>query len=315
MRALSCLSLYAVFLLSTPSFAAPEVKLSGFVDSSLSFRPTSSEEGLLLALDQVELDIAVSLDRLALRIDLQYFPTTLHDPSTGPVATFDELVEQGFAEFFFTTPERGLYLRAGKWNAPVGFETVDPTGLWQSTHGLLFSLTDPSNLTGVAFGWNGPSTRAELWVSNDWDAPGSPKDTHLGGRLQQTLGEVGTLGLSTTFGALSEANPRLMLDLDGALSFKPLRLGFEVNFGLRGDLTSLGFLLSANVALSDKISVTGRFDWLDREFDTAYTGSSLTLAGLFNLAQGFDILLEARADFQDGADTELLTILEALASF
>lgn len=315
MRALYCLSLCVVSVLSTPSYATPEIKLSGFVDSSLSFRPTSSKEGLLLALDQVELDISVALERVALRLDLQALPTTLHDPSTGPVATFDELVEQGFAEVFLSTPERGLYLRAGKWNAPVGFETVDPTGLWQSTHGLLFSLTDPSNLTGVAFGWNSPSTRAELWVSNDWDARGTPKDTHLGGRLQQSLGEVGTLGLSTTFGALSEADPRLMLDLDGALSFKPLRLGFEVNFGLRGDLTSLGFLLSANLALSDTISLTGRFDWLDREFDAAYTGSSATLAGLFNIAQGFDVILETRADFPEGRNTELLTVVEGLASF
>jgi len=307
----SCLS-----LLSSAVRAESVVSLSGFVDSSLSYRFTDGDQGLLLGLDQVELDVEVALSQLKLRIDLQYFPALLTDPADGPAPTFDRIVEQGFAEYFFVEPDRGVFLRAGKWNAPVGFETVDPTGLWQYSQGLLFTLATPANLTGVAFGWVGASTQAQLWVSNAWDQPGTAKETHLGARLQQSLGDAGTVGLSSTFGALADAEPKLMIDLDAALAFGILKLGLQVNFGMLGDDTSLGFLVAANVAVADGVGVTGRFDWLDREIpDAPYKGASATLAGLFNLTPGFDLIAEVRADFPDGADTEVVGALEALASF
>ena len=296
--------------------AEPTITLSGLVDSSMSLDLTDTDQGLLLGLDQVELDVQAALGTLKLRIDLQYFPALLSDPADGPMATFDGIVEQGFAEYFFAEPDRGLFLRAGKWNAPVGFETVDPTGLWQYSQGLLFTHATPSNLTGVAFGWVGASTQAQLWLSNAWDQPGTPKETHLGARLQQGLGDTGTVGLSSTFGALADADPKLMIDLDAALTFGVLRLGLELNFGLQGDDQSLGFLIAANVAVTNAISVTARFDWLDREIpDAPYKGSSATLAGLFNLTQGFDLIAEVRANFPDGADTEVVGALEALAYF
>lgn len=307
----SCLS-----LLSSAVRAESVVSLSGFVDSSLSYRFTDGDQGLLLGLDQVELDIEVALSQLKLRIDLQYFPALLSDPADGPAPTFDRIVEQGFAEYFFVEPDRGVFLRAGKWNAPVGFETVDPTGLWQYSQGLLFTLATPANLTGVAFGWVGASTQAQLWVSNAWDQPGTAKETHLGARLQQSLGDAGTVGLSSTFGALADADPKLMIDLDAALAFGILKLGLQVNFGMLGDDTSLGFLVAANVAVADGVGITGRFDWLDREIpDAPYKGASATLAGLFNLTPGFDLIAEVRADFPDGADAEVVGALEALASF
>lgn len=316
-RVSSLVSLLCLSLLSSAAVRAESpVVLSGFVDSSLSYRFTDTDQGLLLGLDQAELDVAVTLSQLKLRIDLQYFPAQLTDPADGPAPIFDRIVEQGFAELFFAEPERGLFLRAGKWNAPVGFETVDPTGLWQYSQGLLFTYATPANLTGVAFGWVGASTQAQLWVSNAWDQPGTPKETHLGARLQQALGDAGTIGLSSTFGALADADPKLMLDLDAALTFGILRLGLQVNFGMLGDDTSLGFLVAANVAVAEGIGVTARFDWLDREIpDAPYKGASATLAGLFNLAQGFDLIAEVRADLPDGGDAEVVGALEALASF
>lgn len=300
--------------------SGPTVVLSGFVDTSLStyLAPSAAvSSGVQLGLDQVELDVDVTIGSgLRLRVDLQWFPAEGVDTTAGPVAVFDRIVEQGFAEWYVDGSERGLFLRAGKWNAPVGFETVDPTGLWQFSQGLLFTRATPANLTGFALGWAGESTTGQLWVTNDWDTASTPKDASLGGRLQQAFGDTATLGLSATFGAFVDDPGRLMVDLDLLVELGALRLGGQFNVGKQGDLTSLGFLVSANYASSDRFSLTGRFDWLDRELlDSPYKGMSLTLAGLLNLTKGFDLIAEVRADLPDVGDTTVLAALELLASF
>jgi len=300
--------------------SGPSVTLSGFVDTSLStyLTPDSAvDQGVLLGLDQVELDVDVAVSPgLRLRADLQLFPAEGIDTTDGAVAVFDRIVEQGFAEWFVDGADRGFFLRLGKWNAPIGFETIDPTGLWQFSQGLLFVRATPANLTGFALGWAGESTSAQLWLTNDWDMPGTPKDASVGGRVQQALSDVGTLGLSAMYGAFADDPGRLLLDLDVALTFGALRLGAQVNFGMQDDLTSLGFLLSGNYAVSDSFSLTARVDWLDRELaDGPYKGMSLTAAGLVNLTKGLDLIVEVRADLPDALDTSVLAALELLASF
>ncbi len=295
--------------------ADPQVTLSGFIDSSITYRflpEAEAKKGVSLGLDQVELDVSVAVGGgLRVRTDLQLFPA-----EGASALVFDRIVEQGFAEFFFAGEDKGFFLRAGKWNAPVGFEVIDPTGLWQYSQGLLFMKATPSNLTGFALGWVGPSTQAQLWVSNDWDTPSTPKDATLGLRVQQAIGSAGTVGVSSTLGALNDEKMRFMADLDLAFVFGRLKLGGEFNFGKLGSLTSIGFLLSANYLLSDRLSLTARFDFLDREItDNPYKGMSATVAACVNLTKGLDLIAEVRADLPKDADEILGGALEVLGSF
>ena len=294
----------------------PSVELSGFIDGSMTGTFTAkgadADKGLQLGLDQVELDIAVALSpALNLRIDLQYFPA---EDTTAAGAIFDAIVEQAYAET--TICDTGLFVRAGKWNAPVGFEVIDPTGLWQYSYGLLFSLATPSNLTGLAFGWANDATSFQLWLTNGWDQPSTRRAASLGGRFQQALGDAGTVGVSGTYGALAEESPKLMVDVDLALAFGALKLGAEFNYGSQDDATSIGALLSLNYAFTSAFSLTLRGDYLDREIvDSAYKGAAVTVAGLVNFAKGLDLIAELRADMPDGADTIATGALELLASF
>jgi len=294
----------------------PSIELSGFIDGSLTGTFTAkgndADKGLQLGLDQVEFDIAVELSKaLHLRIDLQYYPAA---DTNGGGLLFDAIVEQGYAET--TICDTGLFVRAGKWNAPIGYEVTDPTGLLQYSYGLLFTYATPANLTGLAFGWANDSTSMQLWLSNGWDQPSTRKAVALGGRFQQALGDAVTIGLSATYGAVAEANPKLMVDVDLALVFGDLKVGAEFNYGSQNDLSSIGALLSLNYALSERFSLTLRGDYLDREvFDSAYKGAAVTVAGLTNLARGFDLIAELRADMPDGGDTIATGAIELLASF
>ncbi len=306
------LALVTTTTLAHADEGGPTVELSGFIDSSLSYTFTPEEtrdaNGLLIGLDQLELDFDVAVGAgLELRADLQFFP------ASGDIS-FDGIVEQAFARYAICESE--FFVRVGKWNAPIGFEVIDPTGLWQWSYGLLFSLATPANLTGLAFGWAGETTQAQIWVSNGWDEPATYKRASLGGRIQQALGDAGTVGVSATYGALAEADPMLMLDLDLALAFGAFKLGAQLNYGSQGDATSIGALLAMNYAFTDAFSLTLRGDYLDREITAgAYKGASATLAGLLNLTKGFDLIAEVRADFPDGEDTSVLGALELLASF
>ncbi len=294
----------------------PSIELSGFIDGSLTGTFTAkgndADKGLQLGLDQVELDIDVELSSaLHLRIDLQYYPA---EDTTDGALLFDAIVEQGYAET--TICDTGLFVKAGKWNAPIGYEVIDPTGLLQYSYGLLFTYATPANLTGLAFGWANDATSVQLWLSNGWDQPSTRKAIAIGGRFQQALGDVGTIGVSGTYGAFAEANPKLMLDVDLALVFGDLKVGAEFNYGNQNDLDSIGALVSLNYAFSSRFSLTLRGDYLDREiFDSSYKGAAVTVAGLTNLAKGLDLIAELRADMPDGQDTIATGALELLASF
>lgn len=317
----SLLVALAPLALCAAAHAEPaRVSLTGFVDSSLgyTFTPEAlTHDGVRLGLDQVELDVDATLTTgLRVRADLNWFPAEVLNPDDGAAYVIDSLVEQAFGEFFCSGDGHGFFVRAGKWNAPIGFEVIDPTGLWQYSQGLLFTHAAPSNLTGVALGWVGATTQAQLWVTNDWDLPTTPKDASLGGRVQQALGDVGTLGLSVMYGALVDDPGRLMIDLDLALTFGKLRLGAEANYGKRGDARSLGFLVSGNYAFSDRVSATLRVDYLDRDIaDFPYKGASVTGAGLFTLTPGLTLVAELRADLPDGQDTIVGGALELTAAF
>ncbi|MFO0744398.1 MAG: outer membrane beta-barrel protein [Myxococcota bacterium] len=317
---LSLVALTHLGLQAGTAHAEPAIKISGFVDSSLVYVFTPkllADQGLFLGLDQVELDFDVAIVQgLRLRTDLNFFPHAGIDTTGGPVSVFDQIVEQGFAEYNFDGTDKGVFLRAGKWNAPVGFEVTDPTGLWQYSQGLLFTHATPTNLTGFAFGWIGETTQAQLWLTNDWDTPSTAKDTNIGGRVQQAVGDVGTIGVSATYGSFVEDPAKLMIDLDLAFTFDKLKLGGEFNYGKQGDNDSIGFLLSANYTISDLVGVTARFDYLDRKIlDLPYKGMSITGAGLFTLTPGLTLVAEVRADMPDGGDTAVTGALELTAAF
>lgn len=308
-------ALVATSLLGGASHADPVVKLSGFVDGSLAYKFTpeaEAEKGVSLGLDQVELDVDVDVGGgLKVRTDLNLFP------AEPPAANaFDRIVEQALFEWYVNGTDKGVFLRGGKWNAPIGFEVTDPTGLWQYSQGLLFTHATPTNLTGFALGYAAEATTVQLWVTNDWDTATNPKDATLGGRVQQSFGDVGTVGLSATYGALVDDPARLMIDLDAALAFGAFKLGAEFNFGMQDDLNSIGFLLAGNYAFSDTVSATLRFDYLDREItDLPYKGMSITAAGLFTLTQGLGLVAEVRADLPDEGDTIVGGALELTAFY
>ncbi|HEX05212.1 MAG TPA: hypothetical protein ENH10_08690, partial [Bacteroidetes bacterium] len=114
--------------------------VSGFVDAS--YWGNLDEQGHEFALDQAEIDVERSMDDvgIVLRVDFEW----VNDGAGG----FNEGLEQGYMNY--TLPFMpSMNFTFGKFNAPIGFERLDPIDMYQYSHSLVFDNCLPTNLTGA----------------------------------------------------------------------------------------------------------------------------------------------------------------------
>ncbi|MGM0574353.1 MAG: outer membrane beta-barrel protein [Myxococcota bacterium] len=281
------------------------VDLSGFVDTSV-FVPMSgfADDGdeVLLGLDQAEIDAEITpTSGMLVRVDLNWFPS---DTGSAGELGYDDFVEQAFAEYVFGGGDTGVFFKAGKSNAPIGVEAVDPHEMYQYSHSLLFDFATPTNLTGFFGGYRGESLGAQVWVANDWDMPATERDASVGGRVDWS-DDWGGVGLSSTYGPVVADDPRLMLDLDSSVYFGDFTGFVELNLQNTDDDTVFGASVKGNYAFGDFGSVTGRYSWLDDDME-------ITGAYLFDFNEYFIGALEVRADIPDEGDTTTFAALELI---
>lgn len=304
-------------LAASAAIAAEDTTVTGFVDASLFYDDGSGNA--TFGLDQVELDVERTLGETAvIRADLEWV-------KDGDGWAQD--LEQGYVDWrpAFASD---LTLTMGKFNAPMGFELLDPHEMYQFSHALVFDYGIPTNLTGAMAAYPlGERFALSAWLVNGWDvndtADGKPKT--VGGRLDVGLGDLGGLGLSAISGKewcisdLSAADPlyvapfdyeRTVFDMD--LSLAPAEgwtLGGEVNLGsyeddaMAADWT--GLLLMAHYDVNGWLGWTARYDWFDDPdgyvfgSGAAETRTAITLAPTFVLGDGVGALLELRIDGSD----------------
>ena len=312
------------FLLALPALcfsvaAAAEdeeqiLTISGFVDTSvyipLSGFPQDADEPTF-GLDQVEVDFTVTPgDGLTLQADINAFP------ADGTPLTGDSLFEQGFLDWEHGS---GFFVRAGKANAPIGAEGIDPTDLYQYSQGQLFTNATPSNLTGVFTGYRSEGFSGQLWLTNEWDTPGTPLSASPGARVEYAFSS-GAVGLSSTIGPLSSDDPYIMVDVDASVGVGDLTILGEVNFGTSDAVERVGALATFNYAISSIASATIRVDYLSQkitEGDAIFDDGtvSVTGAGLFTVTDNFGVVTEVRADISDNenVDPVVAAALELLA--
>lgn len=282
------------------------VCVNGFVDASYSGNVDRGTD--TFGLDQAEVDVTRCFGgRGALRADLEW------------VKDGEEWVlgaEQGFLDYAPAFAPRVTFT-LGKFNAPIGFELLDPNEMYQFSHALVFDYGIPTNLTGamiaseVAEGFDLRAYLVNGWDKNDLGRAG-PKTA--GGRAGYSPCDFGALGVSVIAG--SEEIPgdttgttfdRTVVDVD--LTLRPvagLVIGGEFNYGavdVTGtDATWTGFLAMAHYDFNEWLGLTGRFDWFDDPDDWVFgsglmeTRTAITIAPTFVLGDGMGALVEVRVD-------------------
>lgn len=254
------------------------IQLSGFVDASYAYAEHEAVSSTFV-LDQVELDVIKELDGIgSLRFDVEW----LNDGGTHAVD-----LEQGFLTL---NPFDRLSVTFGKFNAPIGFESLDPVDMFQFSHALVFENGLPTNLTGAMIAADlGRGFDLKAHISNGWD---QGVDAHsgktVGGRLGYTYQAV-SVGLSGMMDPSNDTEGDEIRVIDGDMSVavtERFTLGGEYNRGSNtiADVTSewSGFLLMGNVNL-DSHGFTIRFD----QFDDTHGSRLGTEAGEVRRALAF----------------------------
>ncbi|MFQ5736647.1 MAG: outer membrane beta-barrel protein [Thermodesulfobacteriota bacterium] len=282
-------------------------KINGFVDASYS--DADSGDGTF-SLDQVEIDVQKKINgKLGVRADINYL-------STG-VSTFDELVEQGYVTYDLAVGN-GATFTFGKFNAPIGFELLDPVDMYQFSHSLVFDNGLPTNLTGVMGSYAFTDMfDASVYVVNGWDnnADNNAGKT-VGGRLGITPVSGVNLGLSVISGTMettaTTGDRRTVFDADLTVTLvERLTVGAELNIGNeeRASLAVSGedakwtsYLVMAHYDFTDWLGLTARYDYFDDRGGTRLGNSmrerekSYTVAPTVALGDGAGLLAEYRRD-------------------
>ncbi len=290
-------------LLMAASAPAQDTAMTGFVDASY-FENLANRAGEF-GLDQAELDVDhQASEKTLLRADLEW------------VKVGDDFVAQVEQAFLQYTCSADWTFTFGRFNAPIGFEKLDPDEMYQYSHSLVFDYGLPVNLTGAMIGKTlGERFDVVGYGVNGWDINAeSNKIKTWGGRLGYT-GDISGAGVSVIGGkegggGAQEFN-RTVFDADLGCTPDGWVFGADINHGkvTRGgaDATWSGFLVMAHHDFTDRMGLTVRADYFDDQDGyvfgkvggEAQTRSALTIAPTFVLDDGFGALIELRVDKSD----------------
>lgn len=302
---LKYISTFIVLALCVTNISAQsKLSISGFVDGSYFYNNLNNYN--TFGLDQVEVDLEKSFKKSAsLRTDIEWI-----NNGSGKLLP---KIEQGYVTFnpkFFSS----LKLTFGKFNAPIGFESLDPPDMYQYSHALVFDYGLPTNLTGLMlFSKLGSGFNLSAYICNGWDKNAAlTKTKTFGARLGYSSEKWGDLHLSVIRGPQNsiEKNTRNVFDLDFTLTpVKKIIIGGELNYGtVKTETNTLnwnGFLLMSHCDITDYLGLTLRYGFFNDQNGIRLSNGlpekrqAYTIAPTFSLGNGLSALLEFRLDVSD----------------
>ncbi len=317
---------------------AEDAVISGFVDVSYTDGDETMDDSVgggtvsefgAFAVDQVEIDIEKKIsDQASVRVDMQFGGGSENIEGTGTTLVF------GLEQAYITLkPVDVVELTAGLFNAPVGFEGVDPTDLYQYSHGLVYNMNPASYAGLMASVSPNDMINLKIYVANGLDVVVENNHSKaLGGRLGVSNDMIDA-GFSYVASDDDDApgtdREVTIMDFDAKITPNDqITLGLEYNMStydeasvatVGDDADATGMLVMANFKPVENAGITVRYEIFDDE-DGAILGvvdadnngleiTSLTFAASYAVAEGADIILEYRTDSADediyGAGTEL----------
>jgi hypothetical protein len=299
-----------------------KLSVTGFIDMSMLMTDTDGmDSDRTMGLDQFEMDFLYGFnDKMSAQVDLEY-----HDNGNGQ----EVHIEQAFMTYGITNE---FSVKAGKFLSYSGWETEDPTGLFQysgtgyakyfyggyqqGVSGLystdLFAvalsvINDLGDLTGENTDFNDPAIETMVAIM--------PTES-ITVKGFYSMDKLGDTGLDTT-----------LINLWASYAAGPLTLAVEYNISENSPATgattgnpidATGFLLMGNYVMGDW-GMTLRYHAYELENAAGVNTeevSGITLSPSYKVNDYLSMIFEYRMDTVDvgGADTDYVA-LEALVTF
>ncbi len=286
-----------------------KLSVSGFIDMSTVYMdPDGGASSSSSGLDQFELDFLFQFDdNLSAQADLEY-----HDDGSGQLTDIEQA-------FFTYSLSEGLSVKAGRFLSYSGWETEEPTGLYQYSGTGYAGLFYGGYQQGASVHYGTDMFHAALSIINSvGDLVGTDTDsTNLGTELM--LAVMPFDGLTAKIFFISEQETDLV-NLWASYAINGLTLAVEVNSSENagGAAEADGYLLMANYAW-EQFGITFRLHEFETENSAGTTtleASGITIAPSVQVSDNLLIVTEYRMDEDDISGAEMDTVaVEALITF
>ncbi len=275
-----------LFLIVSSNLYAGDVKVSGYADAWTTLS-SSVKSNAIKTGTKAEVDFEKTDGKITVRVDVDL-----------PGAAIEQAkITQGLGD--------SMSLTAGKFNAPIGFESQDAPDMWQYSNGQLFGLT-PDNLTGLMFSWWAGPASLDLYLANDKSgvdgATPEAFDNSLGANAKLAAGPANVqIGLVTT-----EAASGNLMDVVVSGNIPAGGMDTAVAFEYLKDDSTDGWGLTAN-HMHGVHGLTFRYDSVTPKGgkDT----KTMTLALLCNMSAPLSTRVEyKKTDNPTGTDPDQIVI-------
>ena len=324
------ISLAAVGIaVTTPAAYADGIELSeklsvtGFIDMSFVYTdPDSGDSDSSADLDQFEINFLYTFDdKLTAQVDLEYQDDP--DPAGTPDEGKETDIEQAFFTYAYTDK---LSIKAGRFLSYSGWETEEPTGLYQYSSTGYAKYFYGAYQQGLSGYYDGEGVDIALSVVNDLgDLLGSGTDNrNIATELMVAVNPFEGLTAKAFYMTEGETD---LINFWTSYVTGGLTLAFEYNtsenagaaVAIAGvDAEANGYLLMVNYAWK-KFGITVRYH--ESEIETSGGVSVEELSGItfspsYRVSDNLLLVAEYRSDDDDLTDSGSDTFaLEALVTF
>jgi hypothetical protein len=277
------MSIAAAALFATPSFAQIKVtdnlSVTGFFDMSTTYNTGSKTN--TLSFDQFEIDFMYEYGMFTGQADFNSL-------GGGSVD-----LEQAFVTY---TSPGGFSLTGGKFLSCSGWETAEPTGLYQYSYSATLVYGGYQNGVAASFGNDKVGFYGAV-VSSVWNgADTSMDDMGFEAQISFMPAEGITAKVAYLWEDMGAFNQSL-INAWGMYAKGPITLAAEYNhlldWGAKGN-NGYGWILMGNMCLSDKVAATVRYSGLDTDTTTKFT--EITFSPSYVVSDNVGMLAEIRRD-------------------
>ncbi|AWB68669.1 porin [Saccharobesus litoralis] len=299
----TALGLAMAAALAPAAQADDKLSVSGFVDMSFVYTDNDGAASESVAgLDQAELNFGYDFgNKLTVTADVEY-----QNESEGVD------LEQAFLTYALTDT---FSVKAGRFLSYSGWETEEPTGLFQYSGTGYAKHFYGYYQQGVSGLYSGDGFAAAVSVVNSL---AGPTDTEAGQVGVETMLAFMPSDDITIKGFYSVEGDNTYLNAWASYSMDALTLAFEYNTAEYADNSDgIGYLAMANYSFGDS-GITVRFHDYEIEDAAGLTkedGSAITLSPSYTVNDNLLMVFEYRMDSSDSMGDKDTIAIEALVTF
>lgn len=261
--------------------------VTGFFDMSATSTDDDSGSSSSYNFDQAEIDFILSFEDVTGQVDLNY----LGDNSTG-----DFSLEQAFITYDL---DNGSSVSAGKFLSYHGWETAEPTGLFQYSYAYDLMGTIPGYHNGVTYDYSDDFVTLGLGLLDSvYSADGSIQDSEYGieAKAVFTPAEGLTLYLGLAKDSMDTGPDKDLINFWASYEVGDATYAVEYNTYDFGSVEGNQWLVMGNWALSDTFGITARVS--DDAIDGGESAMKYTLSPGWTVGENLGMLFEiSETDF------------------